>query len=325
MLGEVVAVCSRSFSRNELLRNSLQKQYPNVVFNDSGLQLRGDNLIEYLSGATKAIVGLELIDHYICKQLPRLEVISKYGVGLDNIDLKALLYYKKNLGWFPDSNSLAVAELCVAAAIFLRRRAVEAMDLLYADRWDQLVGDQLSGATVAIVGCGFVGSRTASLFSKFECQIIGVDISEESQAKIDGTIQEFSPLDEALGTADIISIHLPLTRETRNIFDAQKLSILKPEAVVLNAGRGGLIDEVAVSEMLTNGRLRGAYFDVFSTEPAMSVGSYLPNSINAMVTPHIGGSSSQAILSMGLNAIKGLDVYLANDQICSLIERYCVD
>ena len=119
-----IAVTSRSFSKNPILRKKILKLYPNVKFNDEGLLLNGDKLVKFLKGYKKAIIALETIDDNIIKQLPELKVISKYGVGLDNINLKVLKKYGIKLGWTAGVNKLSVAELVISHAISLLHKVI---------------------------------------------------------------------------------------------------------------------------------------------------------------------------------------------------------
>jgi phosphoglycerate dehydrogenase-like enzyme len=122
VLKDTIAVCSRSFSKNKILRAELLSKYANVKFNDAGLELHGDALISFLQGQEKAIVALEKIDHYVLSALPNLKVISKYGVGLDMIDMDAMRTFKIRLGWEGGVNRRSVSELVIAFAITLLRQ-----------------------------------------------------------------------------------------------------------------------------------------------------------------------------------------------------------
>ena len=152
-----VAVCSRSFSRNPILRQELLAKYPNVTFNEGGLSLEGDRLVNFLRGHNKAIVALEVIDKYTIDNLPDLTRFSKYGVGLDMIDLDALKNSGKSLGWEGGVNRRSVSELVIANAISLLRKVPQANSEVRSGVWRQHVGGLLSGRTIGIIGCGFIG------------------------------------------------------------------------------------------------------------------------------------------------------------------------
>jgi D-3-phosphoglycerate dehydrogenase len=158
-----VAVCSRSFSKNPTLRAELQARYEQVTFNETGHQLEGDDLITFLRGYNKVITGLERIDDHVLAALPELQVIGKYGVGLDMIDFDAMRRHGKRLGWASGVNKRSAAELTLAFAIVMLRHVLAANREVLAGTWRQSMGGLLSGRTVGIIGCGNIGKDLASL------------------------------------------------------------------------------------------------------------------------------------------------------------------
>ena len=152
-----IAVCSRSFSKNSVLRADLLEKYKNVTFNDAGEKLFGESLIEFLRGHDKAITGLERIDESVLKALPELQVIGKYGVGLDMIDFTAMRKYKKRLGWIGGVNRRSVSELVISFAVAMLRHIPVIQEEVPSGIWKQYTGGLLSGRTVGIIGCGFIG------------------------------------------------------------------------------------------------------------------------------------------------------------------------
>jgi len=299
-----VAVCSRSFSHNESLRNELLQKYKNVTFNDQGLSLDGNNLIKFLSDHNKAIVALEKISEDILIKLPNLKVISKYGVGLDMIEMESLKKFGVRFGWTGGVNKRSVSEMVVSNAISLLRSVPEAHRKVVKGEWRQQVGGLLSNRIFGIVGCGFIGKDLVKLLQPFGCKIIVNDILDYKDFFKKYNIETAS-LEDLLVRSDVVSLHVPLDDSTRNMLDSKRLKLLKPGSILINLARGGLIDEVYLKYMLMNKKLLAAAIDVFSTEPPEDQEFLsLPNII---VTPHIGGSSAEAILSMGRAAIEGLD------------------
>lgn len=173
-----VAVCSRSFSRNPTLRAELLARYQRVTFNDAGLRLKGDSLVEFLSGHDKAIIALETIDESVLSRLPELKVISKYGVGLDMIDLAAMRAHGKRLGWTGGVNRRSVSELVISFAIAMLRHVPAASSEVRSGTWRQHVGGLLTGRAVGIIGCGHVGKDLVLLLKAFDCPILVHDIRE---------------------------------------------------------------------------------------------------------------------------------------------------
>lgn len=294
----MIAVTSRSFSRHPVLREELLARHHEVRFNDGGSSLRGDELVEFLQGCEQAIVALEPIDDALLERLPDLRVISKVGVGLDTIDVAAVERRGIRLAWSPGTNSRSVTELALALAISALRHVPQAADELRRGGWNQPKGTLLTGKTVGIVGYGHAGRDLASLLGPFGCRILAADVRP-----VDDVEQVL--LDELLAEADVVSLHLTLDDSTRGLLDRRRLDLMKPTAVLVNTARGGLVDEDALAELLRAGRLAAAAFDVFALEPPGD--SALLGLPNFLGTPHIGGSTEEAILAMGRAAIDGLD------------------
>ena len=299
-----VAVCSRSFSRNNILRKELLSRYANVTFNDAGLKLEGATLVNFLSGATKAITALEIIDDKVLSQLPDLKVIGKYGVGKDMIDLRAMKSHGKYFGWTGGVNKRSVSELVVSLIVSMLRHLPVAQRDVIAGSWKQRVGGLLSGRTLGIVGCGFVGKDLIQLLNAWGCKFLAHDLIDFDDFYKQYNVEPVT-LKGLLKRSDIVSLHLPLDESTQNIMDVKNLSLMKPSAILINAARGGLVDETEVKNMLIENRLAAAAFDVFSTEPPEDDELLLLD--NFFATPHLGGSSQEAILAMGMAAIDGLD------------------
>lgn len=299
-----VAVCSRSFSNNPVLRTELLARYQCVTFNDAGLQLRGDSLVEFLRGHDKAITALETIDEYVLNRLPELQVISKYGVGMDMIDMAAMRAHGKRLGWTGGVNRRSVSELVISFAIAMLRHVPTAHREVLSGTWRQHVGGYLSGRTVGIIGCGHIGKDLVKLLQPFACTILVNDIRDYPDFYRANDIRAVG-LEELLTQSDVVTLHVPLDESTQGMLDAQRLALLKPTAVLVNAARGGLVDEAALKQMLQDGRLAAAAFDVFAIEPPQD--QALLSLPNFLATPHIGGSAHEAVLAMGRAAIAGLD------------------
>lgn len=300
-----VAVCSRSFSRNVALRAELLSKYEHVTFNETGRQLEGDDLVEFLSGHDKAITALERMDDYVLSRLPELKAIGKYGVGLDMIDMASMRKHGKRLGWTGGVNRRSVSELIIAFAITMLRHVHTANREILSGTWRQHVGGELSGRIVGIIGCGHVGKDLVQMLKPFGCPILVHDILDYPEFYKAHSVKSVS-LETLLAQSDVVTLHVPLDESTRGMLTAQMLELMKPTAVLLNAARGGLVDEVALKRMLQDKKLLAAAFDVFAVEPP--VDNELLALPNFLATPHIGGSAQEAILAMGRAAIDGLDV-----------------
>ena len=299
-----VAVASRSFSKHPELRSLVLERYPDSKFNDEGLSLNGNSLIEFLSGYEKAITALEVIDDSILSQLPNLKVISKYGVGLDMIDLHALKKYGVKLGWTGGVNKRSVSELVISFAVALLHRAVFANSEVRNGKWYQVKGSQLSDCTFGIIGCGHIGKDLIKLLKPFNCKILAHDILNFKEFYEKNKVKSVG-IEELIKKSDVVTLHLPLDDSTKNIMNEERLQMLKSSAVLINLARGGLIDEAILKKMLLEKRIAGTALDVFEVEPPID--KELLTLDNVLITPHIGASTEEAILAMGVAAIDGLD------------------
>lgn len=299
-----VAVAARSFARNAGLRAELSERYAEVTFTNSPDVLQGDALVAFLRGHDSAIVGLERIDDDVLTRVPELRVISKYGVGLDGIDLAAVARHGVKLAWTGGVNRRSVAELTLAFALALVHRVPEAGAGLRGGEFPKLVGRELTGRVVGIVGCGFVGKELVGLLAPFGCRVLAHDILDFPDFYAANGVQPVG-FDQLLAEAEIVTLHVPLDASTRGMIGAAQLARMRKGACLINAARGGLVDERALIDALTSGHLAGAAFDVFQMEPEANPALLaLPAFLG---TSHIGGSSAEAQLAMGRAAITGLE------------------
>lgn len=302
-MSELIGVCSRSFSKNQFLRDELLRNYSNVKFNDYGKKLEGSDLISFLQDCTATIVGLETISREVLIALPKLQIISKFGVGLDSIDLNAMKEMQRRLGWTPGINRRSVSELVIALTLNLLRNVTIQNNEVIAGKWRQITGSTLSGKIFGIIGCNNIGKDLIQLLQNWDCRILAYDILPDPNLERGGFVQ-YVPLETLLGISDVVSLHLPLNSSTKNILSAEKLRLLNHKSILINTSRGGLVDESTLKKLLLKGEIAGAAFDVFEHEPAQDY--ELLTLPNFLATPHIGGSTHEAIRDMGVAAIEGL-------------------
>jgi phosphoglycerate dehydrogenase-like enzyme len=299
-----VAVASASFSRNPTLRNELTIRHPGSRFNDTNRVLDGEELVTFLRGHTHAITGLDVLSEFVFHRVPELRLVSKYGVGLDMIDLDAARRHGVAIRWTPGVNRQAVAELTIAFMIALCRAVVPLSRELAEGKWRRPGGRQLSSAIVGVLGCGAVGQTVARLCRAFGATVLAHDIRAYDEFYAETGVTPVA-CDALLEASDIVTIHLPLDAATRGLIDARALGRMKASAFLVNTARGGIVDEAALRAALLEGRLAGAAADVFSVEPPVDCELLrLPNFIG---TPHIGAGTEEAVLAMGRAAIAGLE------------------
>ena len=303
-MSAAVAVASHSFPKNPTLRDELLSRYPDADFNETRSPLSGRSLIEFLKGHEKAITGLEALDDRVFDAVPELRIVSKYGVGLDTIDLQAAARHGVSIRWTAGVNRQSVAELTIALMIMLARNVSAVSSDLRHGTWTAGHGRQLSSATVGVLGCGNVGQTVARLCRSFGARVVVHDIKsyDDFYNEVGIVPVGFAAL---LREADFVSIHVPLDAATRGMIGSGELAMMKPSAFLINTARGGIVDETALKHALVDNRIAGAGCDVFNVEPPADTELLsLPNFVG---TPHIGGSSVEAVLAMGRAAIRGLD------------------
>jgi D-3-phosphoglycerate dehydrogenase len=299
-----VAVPNISFSQNATLRGELLALYPDARFNDQSRRMSEDELIDFLAGCDAAIMGLEPLTERMLDRLPRLKVIGRIGVGLDNVDPALMRRRGIRIGWQGGVNRLSVAELTIAFAIAgLRHIGPLYHEMRVGLRPRQRTGRHLSGRVVGLHGCGNVGKEVVRLLAPFGCTVLACDIRDYAEFYRANGVAPVT-FDELIDRAEVLSLHLPLNASTRGLYDARALGRLRPDCVLINTCRGGIVDEAALKACLKGGRIAAACFDVFAVEPPTD--DELLNCPNFLCAPHVGGSAEEARLAMGRAAIRGL-------------------
>lgn len=241
------------------------------------------------------IAGLEPLDREVLTK-SGLKVISRCGSGVSNVDLKAARSLGIKVCSTPDGPTVAVAELTVGALLNLLRRVSYMDSRLHAGKWVKQIGFQLQGKTIAIIGFGRIGRRVAMLLKNFGVKLIAVDPA--LKAEVDGV--KITSFKEAVKKADIISIHLSGEKE---VIGFKEIEYLKNGVFILNAARGGLINEEALIEALENKKVAGAWLDVFDIEPYQGPLKKYPQ---VLLTPHVGSYTLECRRMMEMDAVENL-------------------
>jgi D-3-phosphoglycerate dehydrogenase / 2-oxoglutarate reductase len=239
----------------------------------------------------------------------RLRAIGRAGVGVDNIDVAAATQRGVVVMNAPDGNTMTTAEHTVALLLALARRVPQANASLSAGRWERkkFVGVELRGKTLGLVGLGRIGRVVASRARGFEMRVVAFDPFVAPEQLANAGV-ELAPLREVCARADFLSVHTPLTAETRGIIGAEELSLMKPTARVINCARGGLIDERALFDALREKRIAGAALDVFEQEPPPA-GHPLLGLEEVIATPHLGASTVEAQEGVALTVAEQMRDY----------------
>ena len=238
---------------------------------------------------------------------PRLKLVAKHGAGLDNIDCAAAARRGVPVIYTPGANSNAVAEHALGLLLALARNTSSADAMLRSAKpyqKEQFLGLELSGKTLGIIGLGRIGTRVARKAHGLEMRVIAYDPYIDRGAH-QGPAAFVDSLEELLAGADFVTLHVPLTAETRHMIDAGALALLKPSSRVVNTSRGGVIDETALSEALQAGTLAGAALDVFEEEP-LAVDHPLTRTPNTLITPHVSGLTTEAMAAVSEQVAHGV-------------------
>ncbi len=294
----VVVVTPRSFGmHDDSLRQELEAAVGAVEYRPG--PLAAGELAAALSDADGLLAGLDEIDASVFERAPRLRVVARYGTGLDRVDLGAAARHGVVVTTTPGANANAVAELTIALVLALARPVVRGRERARAGEWPALTGVELAGRTLGLVGLGRIGSLVASKARGLGMRVLACDPFVET------AVVELVGLETLARSADVVSLHAPLTAETRRIVDDAFLRLLRPGAVLVNTARGELVDEDALVRALDAGRLRGAALDVLAEEPPPS-GHPLLARDDVLVTPHIGPHTAEATTAMGRLAVDDL-------------------
>ena len=278
-----------------------------IVKNKYKQKLNEDQLLELSKDCIGIIAGTEKYSREILEDLPRLRVISRLGVGMDNIDVEYAI--KKNIAIFKTLQSpvLAVAEMAVAHILNILRNVSSSNNNLKNGNWNKEMGSLFSGKTLGIIGLGAIGKELVKICRGFNLNILAYDKFEDKNFA-DAHNIKYVKLDNLLRKSDIISIHLNLSKDTDKLIDENKLKKLKKDAVIINTARGEIIDELALKNHLEKKKIQGAGLDVFTNEPYYGELTKLENII---LTPHISSYAKEIRIKMELessnNLIKGLN------------------
>jgi D-3-phosphoglycerate dehydrogenase len=299
--GLVVLVSVSSFGvADPAPRERLEAAGMEVRENPHGRRLKQDEIIELIGDVDAVIAGTEPLNADVLAAARKLRVISRVGVGLENVDLNAALAEGIVVRNTPEAVTNPVAELTLSGIVNLLRH-VSLMDReLRGGDWNRRMGRLLYGRTVGIIGLGRIGRRLATLLAPFDVRLISSDRAPDHQvAKRLGVT--YVSLEQLLAEADVVTLHLP--GGNRPIIRAEELAQMKPDAVLVNTSRGGLVDERALYVALKEGRLAAAYVDTFEDEPYEGPLRELPN---VLLTPHAGSFAAEARLQMEMEAVENM-------------------
>lgn len=300
-----ILITPKSFSNAKQKAMELLNQFDfEIIENTTGKTYNEEQMKELCSDIDGIIVGIDPMGENVLRNAKKLKAISKYGAGLDNVDLKTA----EDLGIKVDralaTNATSVAELAVGMFFNLSRNIIPSAISVKNNGWSRIIGQELTGKTVGIVGLGAIGREVARMSYGIGMNIIAYDPYFKDETFIAQYKITISEIEDLFSNCDYVSLHLPLTEETENIINSKTLSMMKKSAYIVNTSRGGLIDEDALYDALSKGIIAGAAADVFSTEPA---GEHkLLTLENFILTAHIGAFTKEATEKMVIQSTKNL-------------------
>ena len=271
-----------------------------IVRNSYKRKLTEDEAIELLGEDTIGMIaGIEPLTERVFSSAKNLKVVSRCGAGLDSVELAAAKLHGISVFNTPEAPAQAVAELTMGLMLAALRRICQTDRLLRTNEWPRMQGQLFAAQTVGIIGLGHIGKRVARLSQAFDARVIAHD------PHIDPTSHgvESVSLEKLLSEASVISLHVPYNADTHHLLDAKSFACMKPGSIIINAARGGLIDEVALDEALISGHLGMAALDVFEQEPYHGP---LTKNDRMILTSHIGSLAKESRKCMELEAAENL-------------------
>lgn len=243
---------------------------------------------------------------------PRLKVVSKYGIGLDSIDVAHATACKIPVMFTPGVNHTTVAEHTIGLMIALAKQFWVHLRATKAGQWTRLTGSELSGKRLSVLGVGRIGREVLRRAAAFDMLLTGYDQHWDEVFAERHAVRRAASPEEALAEADVVSLHMNLDATTRHFINPPRLLLLRPGALLINTARGGLVDENAVADACRRGSLGGYATDVMDKEPPPP--DHVFNSIdNIIVTPHVGSRTRESVERQGLRAVRNLINFLGGD------------
>lgn len=296
-----IAITTSSFGESDIRPLQLLRDSGfEVILNPYGRKLDQKEFIELTRDAISIIAGTETLDSKILAELPALKVISRCGVGMDNVDLKATERLGIKVYNTPDAPVIAVAELTIGLILTLLRKITLMDREIRSGLWKKRMGSLLSGKQVGIIGFGRIGRKIAELLMTMEA---GVFFADPNVTEREADIFPRMEFKELLKSSDITSLHLSNSKENYRLLGQKEFSLMKKGAFLINCSRGGMVDEDALYLALKDGKLAGAAIDVFEHEPYIGP---LKELDNVILTPHIGSYAKEVRVEMEMQAVKNL-------------------
>ena len=298
---------------NDKAVDSLRSKYE--VIYDKSLAYNQEKIPDMMKDIKAIIVrNRTQVNANLLNNSQNLLCVGRLGVGLDNIDLVACK--KRNLTVYPatGANTNGVVEYVLTSALVLLRGAFNKTEEMVSGTWprEQSSGNEITGKVLGLVGFGEIAQKTADLARSFNMEIMAFDPFLDKKSSAWNNVKNVS-LEKLLRESDVISVHTPLNESTHHLINSTNLNFMKKTAVIINAARGGVIDDKALSEKLRKNEIKGAALDVFETEPMdINSGSYFDDLKNVILTPHIAGVTEESNVNVSAMIADKIDKHLSD-------------
>lgn len=312
---EKILITPRGYANfGQEARKRLEAKGYEIDLNDTGKPIPRDVFVAKAKEATGIIVGVDACDGALLNECNKLKAIVKFGVGTDNIDLNAAKELNISVGRCVGSNSNAVAEYTVGVMFAAAKHIVSSSVGVRNGGWEKLTGYELEGKTVGIIGFGNIGKKVAKICNGIGMKTLAFDVFEIPEADLHACNTEKRSVAEILRESDFVTIHVPLTEDTENMIAAEQFETMKPNAVLVNAARGGIVNEKDMLDALKNKKIFAAAADVFTSEPPAGDDwvQELVQLDNFILTSHIAARTKEA----EINTVK-----MSTDVIIDLLEK----
>lgn len=302
---------------NAQARATLEAFADEVVYNETGKPLQPEEILARLEGVDGYVAGLDYITAEVIEKAPAsLKVISRYGAGVDRVDLPACKRRGIIVTNTPGTNAVAVCELAFALMLCAARNIPCLHKAVETGEWPRNEGMELNGKTLGIVGLGAIGKNLAKRAVAFGMTVVAYDpFFDEVFASANGIAKK--TMDEVITTSDFVSLHVPLNDETKRMINEERIAKMKKGVIIINTARGGLIDEEAAAKAVVSGQLGGLGLDAFEQEPLLE--SPLKGLKHVIFTPHTGAHTAEAVKGMGTLAVDNIIKVLKGEKVSALV------
>ncbi|KMZ53764.1 phosphoglycerate dehydrogenase [Dorea sp. D27] len=304
-MGKILITASHYEELCQDAKQMLEEHGHELIINKSDMPYYTyEQIAQVIGDVDGAVIGLDDWTEDIFKIAPKLKVIAKFGVGVDNIDIRKAKEYGIKVINAPGQNSNAVAELTIGLMIGVLRGIIPLHKKMENGEWVRRVGHEIKGKTIGLLGFGAIARLTAEKLMKFDAEVIASDLYPDERLAAEYDVKMVTQK-ELLSRSDIISVHIPASEKTYHLLDAEAFNRMKDEAYIINCARGSIIDTDALCRALKSGRIGGAALDAFEAEPLTKDAEILACG-NVICTPHTGAETYEAYKNVSMCTAQGV-------------------